>query len=252
MGSLLYSIAVLVVIIGSILLVLRFAKHALKWVLIAVGIVIIASLIFGVNIFSDIRDIQENFPKAQKLLLLKDGNTLLTGFSGKLFGSDDALSYVGKEQLAEFQQHYRQRDIQSIRGSYFKVIIFDASSFNGVGAASIGGKQIATPDVLKMIAARDTLAQAVAETITKGNLPNTPTTRNSLIKDFKSKGISTDEDMRAFLFVQLISAQKDPLFLISGFKSGTIVVYPETITFKLAKITPTNILKDMLEKMVKN
>ena len=248
-SSLLYGLAILIVIIGGILLLFKFARHALKWLVIAFGIVLVASAVFGVNLFNDIRDLQENFPKAQKLLLLKDGNTLLAGFEGKLFSSDDVLSYVSKEQLAAFQQYYNVRDLRGIRADYFKVIIFDLSSFEKMDLM-IGN--LASSEVLTTIRAPDTLAGTVARAIEKENLPDTPETRNFLIKEFKTKGISSNEEMRAFLFVQLFAAalEKDHLFLMNGFKSGGIVVYPETITFKLAKIIPTGVLKGALDKLM--
>ena len=250
MASMIFGIAVLIVIIGGILLLFRFARHAVKWLLIAFGIVVLVSVVFGFNLFNDIQDLQKNFPKAQKLLLLKEGNTLLAGFEGKLFSSDDILSYTNKEQLAAFQQHYSIRNMQDIRGNYFKVIIFDTSSFEQPDILVSGN--IPANEVLDIIGADDTLARAVAQAIEKENLPDTPETRNFLIKDFKTKGISSDEDMRAFLFGLLFKAalEKDPLFLINGFKSGSIIVYPETITFKLAKFIPTDVLKNTLDKLV--
>lgn len=249
-SSLIYGIAMLIVIIGAILLLFKFARHAIKWLVIAISIVIIASAVFGVNLFNDIRDLQENFPKAQKLLLLKEGNTLLAGFEGKLFSSDDVLSYTNKEQLTAFQQYYNVRDMRSLRGNYFKVIVFDASAFEQMELSVSGNAN----EILDMIRVDETLVHAVTRAIEKENLPDTPETRNFLIKDFKAKGISSDEDMRAFLFMMLFkeALEKDPLFLMNGFKSGDIVVYPETITFKLAKIIPTDVLENTLATLMKS
>lgn len=249
-SSLIFGIAFIIVIIGGIFLLFRFAKHAVKLVLIAIGIMLIASAVFGVNLFNDIRDLQENFPRAQKLLLLKDDNTLLAGFEGKLFSADDIISYANKEQLAAVQQHYSARDMQGVRGNYFKVIIFDASSFEQQDILVSGN--IPANEVLDIIHARDTTDRAVAHIIQRDNLPNTPETRSFFIKGFREKGISSEDEMRAFLFGQLFAAalEKDPLFLINGFKSGSISVYPETITFKLAKFIPTGALKNTFEKLI--
>ncbi|MBI4153347.1 hypothetical protein HY497_02390 [Candidatus Woesearchaeota archaeon] len=247
-SPLMYGIAFLILIVGGIFLLFRFAKHAVKWVLIAIGIMLIASAVFGINLFNDIKDLQKNFPKAQKLLLLNEDNMILAGFEGKLFSSDDVLSYISEEQRAAFQQHYSVRDLRGLRENYFKVIMFDTSAFEQM-ELSVSGN-ISANEALGIIRADNPIARTVTQVIRRDHLPDTPETRSFLTKGFREKGVSSDDDMRAFLFVLLFKAalEKDPWFLMNGFKSGSIIVYPETITFKLAKLVPMGVLKEALDK----
>lgn len=247
-------VILIMVLIGAALavsLIFKLAKKIATWALFLIVIIVVAATIFGINIVSEISDLSENLPKAQNMVLLKDDNQLLTGFAGKLLSADVALSYITKDQLAVFQNYYRQENLNRIKSDSFKVIIIDISAFNESDMLDLGGEKVPTQEILGHIKDSDTYNSVLSSLIKKQGLPDTLQLRNVLKNNFKQANVSTDADLRAFLFVQLLSAsmKKNQFFLIKGFKSGSIFIYPETLTFKVAKMVPEGTLNALAERV---
>jgi hypothetical protein len=55
------------------------------------------------------------------------------------------------------------------------------------------------------------------------------------------------------LFIALCSEaskQEGPLFVAKGLKSKEIIIYPETITFKIIKYIPVSLIEKLSSKLV--
>src|SRR3989344_9525509 len=118
---------VLVLVIGYF--VIHAATKIAKIALILLLIFLISSTFFGVNLFTDINELQEQFPKARKLILLND-NGIRSGFETAIINSKTVVSFVSETHLAELQQQFASGDLDAMKGNYFKVIIIEASAFD--------------------------------------------------------------------------------------------------------------------------
>jgi hypothetical protein len=247
---------IVVVLIGAaiaVTLMLRVTKTVATWALFILVIFVVAATVFGVNIVADISELGEKLPKAQNTILLRESNTILTGFTGKLFDSDAVLAYLTKDTIAISQNYYAQENFEQLKGDSYKVMIIDSAAFQGT--INIDDNQVPSQEIIASIRSLDTLNQAISASIDQQNLPDTPEVRNLLKKNLHQQfNVSTDADMRALLFVQLLSSsmENDRFFLIKEFKNDNVIVYPETITFKLAKMLPGSVLDSLAEKMVQN
>lgn len=236
-----------IISIVALLSLFKWVRKAAKWALILYVAFTVATTIFGINVIRDAQEFNENFPKAQKLFLLKDSDTLLAGFAGKLTEPDEVLSYVTDEQLTDFQRAYDAKNLSAIRGTYFKLIIFDVAAFKHTPTMTLDGKQVSVDTLLSQIRAPDTLDRVVTDIIREEELSNTDDVRRFVKKTVQEQlHIETDQDMRAVLFAQLFSARnEDPFFIIAEFKEGTALIYPETITFKLVRIIPEFLIRTL-------
>ncbi len=251
------GIILIIVLIGAALavsLMFKLAKKIATWALFFIVILVVAATVFGINIVSEISELGEKLPKAQNTVLLKDDSQLLAGFTGKLLNTDTPLSYLNKDQLAIYQNYYQQENLEKIKDNSFKVIIIDLSAFNGSDTFDISGQTVKIKEIIEHIRNPDAYDGVLSSLIQKQELPDTPQLRNLLKNNFKQVNVSTDADMRAYLSVLLLGASmnKNQLFLIKGFKNNTIIVYPETLTFKVAKMVPESTLNAIIERVTEN
>ena len=256
MMDLSFLIMIVVVLIGAeiaVTLMLRVTKTVATWALFILVILVVAATAFGVNIVADISELGEKLPKAQNTILLRESNTILTGFTGKLFDSDAVLAYLTKDTIAISQNYYAQENFEQLKGDSYKVMIIDSAAFQGT--INIDDNQVPSQEIIASIRSSDTLGRAISASIDQQDLPDTPEVRKLLKKNLQQQfNVSTDADMRALLFVQLLSSsmENDRFFLIKEFKNDNVIVHPETITFKLAKMLPGSVLDSLAEKMVQN
>jgi hypothetical protein len=244
--------ASIVIIVGLIYLFFHVAKKTIKWALIIFLILTIATTFFGVNVIQDVEELTNKFPTSQKLFILKDGSTLYTGFTGTFTDATDVVSFLDAAEIDELQTAYNTRNFEKMRGNHFKLILFDMTSFEHLDIVTSGDRTFLVSEMLDNIRAANTLDRAVDDLRSESNLPDTPEIdvflRNSLKEQI---AVETDEDARAYSFVQLFSAAliDDPLFIVNTFKSGDIIIYPETITFKLAKFVPTTAIQSIVKRV---
>lgn len=241
-------IALLALIVVALLL--KFAKKAAKWLLVLAIVITIFGALFGINVLQDVNEFREKFPKAQKLILLKDGNTILTGFAGKLTDSSEAVAFLNEIEIRRYQDYYNKNDLESIRGTYYKVILIDTRSFaNKPLEIGVYEDKIPAKEVISMILSSNTFDRIVDTIIAMQKLPDTDDdVREYVAKNIRQQmGITSDAEASGLLFAYLLSsANDDSLFLFQQFKSGNARIYPETITFKLAQIIPESILQQIL------
>jgi energy-coupling factor transporter transmembrane protein EcfT len=229
------GIIILVVIIVFYYLLFKLAKKAAKWVLFISIALLIISTFFGINLLNDAKEFQEEFPKAQKLFILKDDNQLLAGFEGKLTDSDEVVHFVTEKELTEYQQAYDNGDLETIRGDNFKLFITDASTFDDT-------------QTIDAIQSENTLDESVTTYIQQEDLTDTPQVRSFIRRTFTDEyNVTTDQEARGLLFVQMYSASgTDPSDLIIQLQSGDVIVYPETITFKVLEVIPPEIVEGLV------
>src|SRR3989344_2481679 len=239
-----YIIVAAIVSLLVIVFLFKGIKKIAAWALLAFLALALFGTVFGFNLFTDITDIVQNFPTAKKLFLLKD-EQILAGFESSLTDTT-AIDAAG---VASFQSSLNKNDLDSIRGNYYKLIIIDTKTFADLDSitSELSTKPFSGDDLLDAIRADNTLEQLTGIIIKTQNMPDTPQVRGYVADNLKKSKISTNADARATLFAQLVQAStKDQSLLIKSLKSDAVIIYPETITFKLAKVLPSFITEKIV------
>lgn len=177
-----------------------------------VGIVLL--IIIALNtffIYRDIVDLRENFSSSEKKIILVDGSKILTGF---LFNG--GVSFLGGNQLDEYSTYLNNGDYEKILGDSYKLMIFDVDIASNLGnEIDIGGRTILRDDAISILRSEKEIS---------------PREKAALFSSILSTNILTSQN---------------PLFFFSEFKKGNIRIYPETALFKMVKVAPTFIIKDI-------
>ncbi|HLC19958.1 MAG TPA: hypothetical protein VJK72_03490 [Candidatus Nanoarchaeia archaeon] len=241
-----YGIVAIIVVLLVIIFLWKGIKKIAAWALLIILAIALFGTVFGLDLFNDITDITENFPTARKLFLLNDDG-IRAGFELSVLGTGD-VSFIDAKTLTSYQSSLK--DLDAVRGDYYKLIIIDAKAFT-VNNLSINGNDLSASQVLEVIRSDNPRERAVDFIRSSQSLPDTPEVRRYIEKQLKDSSIETDADMRASLFAQLFVAEmgKSPLSLTRGMTQSTITIYPETITFKVIKILPESITEKIIQNL---
>lgn len=216
------DIALLVVIavaVVSAIIIFKVAKGLLQAILLVNAVLTVVAAVFGVFVIKDALDLKNNFQAQDNLLLISNdeqagvvAGILVRGTqSQQEKGSGMAnVEVLDAAELGRVSALFAKKDYASILGTAYKLI-----------AVKEGAVISSVPESLQddedVVSREDVLAQVES-----------------------SKG-----EERAMILAALLAMKvsKDPMFIISEYKAGNVVVYPETLVFKAIKLVPLSIFR---------
>ncbi len=227
----------LVAIILAIIIVLAILKFVFKMVKLVFWIIIILFVItsvMGIFTYRDALDMKENLETQPKILLLKENEDIITGFSVETF--DEVSEYFDSSKIAAYQKNFRDKDYKEMLDENYKMFIFDTEAFHldEKQVDFIGGK-VSKQDLHSVIKSNDPIGMYKSTTGI----------------DLKAYGIENPAEFKGNIFAVLFNDEfksKGQLFILMEYKKNNIIVYPETASFKMIKLVPTSFIKNIFEK----
>ncbi|MDD5133258.1 MAG: hypothetical protein PHD81_01940 [Candidatus Nanoarchaeia archaeon] len=231
----------LIFILIFLILTFLIFKLIKKIILAAISFVFMLAIllaIFGVFVYMDFLNLQENLPIQDNILLLKDNNAYLTGISYN-------MKNANTEQLPNIItdiNSYNSKSYSEILGSNYKLIIMDISFIeeNLDPNFSLTEKTITInkQEIISLLKSNNPIKEFLAQ---KG-MPEQAI-------QFLPADYSSTEKLKAILF---LAANKDIVEkqsispIIKGFKKGQIIVYKQTVLFEFVKYLPTPLVESIL------
>jgi energy-coupling factor transporter transmembrane protein EcfT len=238
-----FIIGLIVFIIASTI-IFKIVGKAFKAVIYISTLFSILILIMGFFVYQDAMDIKENFPDSEKLILLDVEGKLAAGMYGTLTEQQQP-EFVSTSKLKEYQANYKS-NMKAIQGDYYKIFIIKESMFDDVGETlEFGDYSFSKEDALDLLKSEDALEDIATLMIEEQGLPDTPELREQLKQQVKSS-----EEAKALMFGALFTEKmKDPspVNILNEMKDGNIVIYPETIVFKLVKSMPLSLMQKFVK-----
>ncbi|MBI2208054.1 hypothetical protein HYU50_01010 [Candidatus Woesearchaeota archaeon] len=224
-------LAVILLIIALVWGFLKHIKHIFR-MLVPVGIVIlliIAATTFF--IYRDIADLRDKLKDSTKKIILVDNDEVITGFILK-----SQVGFLTDEQIEEFSTDLQNKDYGKILGSGYRLMVFDIGIINKLNADNIGIN-------------RKTITKSYAISVLRSDNPGEMLRDKRIYEsdlEISKKDMEDNSRVKAALFGIVLSDEvlspKNPLLLFSGFKEGSIIVYPETAVFKAANVLPLSFI----------
>ena len=203
------SIIVFVVVLVFIWGVFKKLFKLLFYVGIIISLLMAANLYF---IYQDFQDLRENFASSEKKVILKDGDKILTGL---LLNEDTNL--MTNAQLNEYSSYLIDSDYEKILDDSYKLMIFDVEIISNLD------------DEIE--------------------IENQIFTREQLVTTLKSGNNDEKAALFSVILADEILSSRNPLFFLSEFKEGNIMIYPETALFKTIKFIPLSLIEDIGKKI---
>lgn len=212
---------------------------------------LIISLIIGVGAFfvvKDAIDLKNNFMDHEKLMVLKDGDTVYAAFTFKNISLDkgETLNSLGSDNISQLEESIKRNDYSNYKASYYKIIIFNYSAFNN--SLSEGLKiDVGTEEII--------FSEDEVKKIFNSNNPSDILySKFSEKKIFDNFPLTSQEQLKNYLFayMALNMVKNDGILkIIPKIKSGEINVQPNTAIFKGIKLLPLSLISKLTDKIQK-
>lgn len=246
----------IILTLAAVALTFFLIKGVLKAIILAASIIFV---VFGILTFfavMDALDLKDNIISEEKLMVLKEGDTVLAAFSFKNLSDEGpgAINAFNSEELKAISDSVASRDYSSFKKKYYKVFVFEYSSFsqslsNGLGY-SMGKEEssLSNADADEIIRSDKPIEIALK----KMDASLTDAEKDEALKNYMSQlGISSQEEFKSFIFALVLAdfvKDRGPPELISKIKSKELLVYPNTALFRAIKLMPSFLIDKVSEK----
>jgi len=216
-----YSITTIIIFIIIFLILFSIFKKILKTLIIFIILIIIITIPIIYLTYSDLTSFKKEFPSSENLFLLeKQDNDFIAGFI--LLPEKNQTKLLSGEQINSI--NYKEN-------KFYKTFVFNTNYLNET--YTFFNKEF-SGDEIKIVLNSSTPFEE-AQKIIKNQ--NTMSLLKNTIKD-KTK-------FKSMIFTQTLDSKNKLLTFLMEYKKGNIKVYPETIGFKIIKILPISILKNI-------
>jgi len=185
----------IVLAIVLVILVFKFVKSMVKALTILLVILVMLSVVFSFLVYRDIRDFRKDLKEGENLFILKDKEHFVTGFILSQGNQTDPI-----DNLEELETHYNDKDYKKILGDKQRLFIFEY-------------EHLETEDDFSKIL------------------------KNGMgVLDILGISIDVDVESYAFMYIMLKNYKdKDHMNFIKDYKEEKLIVYPETLMFRILK-----------------
>ncbi|MEM4254487.1 MAG: hypothetical protein QXR48_03845 [Candidatus Woesearchaeota archaeon] len=196
--------------------------------------VVLAVVVFGIWVLSDINDLKNHFYEDEKLFVLDIDGKVAGAFT--LARSSEIPSTI--KDLAQIRQYYP--DLGKIRNKYYKVIVL---KWELVADNVVLENFEALSDELKTALVSESPKEFFIDK-TAGKLGKTA---RSVAKTTADVIYPTEDSFRSAMFALLAAKPlSEHETMLKAIKNNTAIIYPETITFKLLRMLPEGVAAKMV------
>ncbi|MBU0471190.1 MAG: hypothetical protein KKF89_03855 [Nanoarchaeota archaeon] len=278
MNPALVAFLAIIIAVGCIVVAFRFGKIFFKLLTGIFLLMIIFVVIFGSLVVSDAMVFRDEFPNTQSLFLLEDDDSLLASVvlkpvykrtaadiyeqrlinasnedikaAGNLksqedeFESDIPFKFSSGDEFLSYASSYVEDDFDSLYNSFYKVMVFDSSVFDGFEdeVIDLTSVQVSVGDVLDSLRS-DVPLDYLANVVYKSQGFGPVVFKQEFSDSFGS-------DARSVLFSlalsEVLTDVRDVSELLSLFREKKLSVYPSSTVFKTLSGSP-EVFTDLIE-----
>jgi len=240
------SSTIYIIIIVVFLIVMFILRKFVKWAFRIVSFIFlisfVLSLVLGFFVYQDMKELSRGWPDSDKLVLLANDDV----YAGMITTFGEGGEPVFVENVANYQAAYQDKDYQTILGANYKLFIFKLSMFEkNDEELDFSGEKISQTEIINAIESSDSIDFIAGEL--DGNTGSKEEWKSEVIGE-----VGGDAMFKGLLFGLLLQNKmmKDPLFVFKQYSRGNVVIYPESITFKLIKALPFSLIEGIAEKVI--
>ncbi len=194
----------------AIYLVFKIVKTIIKTLMVITSLTVIILIIASIVLVSDISDFNNNFRYSSKMILLKEGDKMLSGVI-----VNGEANPVPNADLEKYSQLLSQNKYEDVLGGNYKLMVLKMECVDDMKFDEINVNETV-------------IRKSEVPVILRSNAPIKFNVFGEIVK--------------------LIS--NDQLFILQQYKKGNLIVYPETPVFKLVKAIPYAFIKSVVMRGV--
>ncbi|MFH1409755.1 MAG: hypothetical protein ABIH34_07625 [Nanoarchaeota archaeon] len=238
-------IIVLVVLYFSIMLFLKATKRFIKLIFKVNLVIMIIIGLGGIYVYWDATQLREHFAEDPKLMILVEDSIVLSAV--RLGPSSEVPVYIKEPELIHYQQIINKGDYSGLLENNHKIFIIELDTLLPLEGIDVGDELLNETDILAILKAEDglrTFAEIGLRSYPEVSEVMIQNTEQSLAEQY---GSSAEVKSRLFGVGLGRSIEKDPNFLIRQYKRDQVIIFPETIVFRIMRLVP----EVMLDKVMR-
>lgn len=223
-----FNIIIILSFIIILAIIYSITKKIIKTIFIFFIITTLTSLIIAIIVFNDFNNIKENIFSKPSLIIIQENNNIVA--ASYLPIRDQKITNIPLNEYNKIKENFNNQNFENLLDNYFKLFIFDLNNLEAQPLSSIdfAGTNFQKNEVLGAI--RSNTPKEIL------NIPNPNLDNNQLKISLYFSFLSEDEI--------------GPEFLLKEYIDGNIIIYKETIIFKIIKITPYSLIERQLKKTI--
>lgn len=255
------TVIISVVVFSIIMFVLyvKFRKifKIFFWVNILIVILLTVSAVMVVLDAIEVKDALTG--GAEVIYLMSQDGNLKTGLQmkGAIKQGNEPI-FINDEEVVKLQDYYSKGDMDKILNNKFKLFIFKAKCFEDIPAIVLSeneGFAISKQSAVEIINSENPKDEMVDLILRfQFNHMGLNETQQEMVKEQLTlkieKQLQDSEAIKGQMFAALVSNGMEDdgsVFLIDQYKKGNLIVYKETILFKVLKLIPREVIINALD-----
>lgn len=245
------EITVLILILLAVVIVFfatRFIGKTLKLVTQIMLIVIVVLVFLTILVYRDVNDLKTGFVDNNNTFFLYENNKLYSAITLKPLKNItlglDSFTYFTKDELDAFEEDLIKKDYDALLSSSYRVFIIKPIVLNQPYNISLL-IDLNEGDLLNILLSDDPFRVLAEKTQEKINV-----SADSLETGFEAI-YESEEQLKGYLFAALLAnyfQNQKPGDFISNIKKDRIIIYPESISFKVIKYLPLPVKQNSTEE----
>src|SRR3989344_5911644 len=215
-------------------------KSILKTIISLTLIVIILAALIGFFVYKDIQNLQEN--RNSPITILLQDQEYIAG----IIIEKGEIKLLSEETIKE----YDQKDPKEIIGSNFKIITISMKFIEEIPLETIHFDQF-NKDLTKQELVLTLRSEKPIDYLLIDVFKLQPEMANIAKNTVFSSDINDNSQFKAaltLLIIQNLIKNEETEYILNSYRTNTLKIYKETITFKLFKLIPNNIILSAIEK----
>lgn len=209
-------LVMLAIVVFAGIIIFKVVKGVVQALLLTSAVAVVALAVAGGFVVMDALDLKNNFAAGGKLMLFStDNGTRIT--SGLLVNGNESMQPLSGAEIEQFNAELARRDYAAMKGNNFKLILLR----------------------------EEPLLASMPEEL---NLEGGTVSREMMMLQLRAAAPEQRAQLLSVLFAMQLG--KNPLSIISGYREGEIMIYPETAVFKVARILPESLFRKVSEKLL--
>tara|TARA_Y100000031_G_C8195973_1_gene373750 strand:- start:613 stop:1338 length:726 start_codon:yes stop_codon:yes gene_type:complete len=240
------DIKALIAIIAFIVIstiIMRILGKLFKWFFYISTLFSILIAVLGFFVYQDIVDLTQKLPIEEKIILLDNEGTITQGFSLSELSLNDLPEAFDKSEINEINLLYQENKLKEIQDNAYKIIIVKNEYFENVEELDVGSFKVSNIDAMTILSSDAPLDEAV-NILSNGNQ-----LIQEQLKSTISNQIGSGSKIKSFLFMALLMKKLQSggqSEIISAYKEDKVLIYPETIAFKLINYVPETLVEKVI------
>jgi hypothetical protein len=216
-----FILGILLIVIAAVWYVMGIVAKTVRMVVSAIMMILFIAL--SGYLYYDSNQLQTSFVTQPKLFAYADNGQILAAFETTT-GEPSIKQDLSKERVA-----YSTDNLKELKGSAYKVLIFNKASFADVGNINLSSISLTREQAFLILSSSTPKNDYTAEYVLQKNISD------AVIND---DALGTNDNLKGLIFAALVGELSKNGDIVLMTRTGAVTIYPDSATLWLIRNIP--------------